>query len=210
MPVAITQALDRIDGAEFGLNGGHSPLFDPDAGDFRLTNKEVFLRLEQLFHVDMVAAPVGLHPEGMNGRAFSFIEHPALDKAVVGSDSHHAAEGVDLADEVAFRRSADRGVAGEVRDRVQRQGKENGFRAQTRRRHRRFDPGVSAADDRDIITFQLVRHKATVPFVWNRIYFPTQNFSKTSLTTVSLTFSPVRAKRADRALSSATSTASSV
>ena len=62
--------------------------------------------------------------------------------------AHQPAERVDLADQVALRRAADRRIARHVRDRVVRQRADRDGAAEARRGPRRLDPGVARADRR--------------------------------------------------------------
>ena len=162
--------LYRIFGPQFGADSGHVAIRDHHFGHFRLPEIEVFGRFQQLLHVKVVLRPVGLHPQAVDGRTFASVEHPALDEAPVGGNPHHPAQRVDLPHQMTFGSAADRRVAGEVRHRVQRQGKQHHLRPQLRRRHRRFNPGMSGADHRYIITFHWIRHIST-PFYFFGLSF---------------------------------------
>ena len=150
--------LYRVFGPQFGADSGHMAIRDHHLGHFRLPEIEVFGRFQQLLHVKVVLRPVGLHPQAVDGGAFASVEHPALDEAPVGGNPHHPAQRVDLPHQMAFGGTADRRVAGEVRHRVQRQREQHHLRPQLRRRHRRFNPGMSGADHRYIVTFHWIRH----------------------------------------------------
>ena len=85
----------------------------------RLLEREVWLTLEGLLHPEHVELLVGLGPRHLDGRALAGIEHPDLDEGAVDGAGHLAAEGIELADDVALGRAADRGVAGHQRDGVE-------------------------------------------------------------------------------------------
>lgn len=84
-----------------------------------LLEVEIFLLLDNLLHIDVIALPVRLHPQGVDGRAFAAVEHPALNKGSVRRLSHLAAQRVDLPHQMAFGGPADRRIAGHVGKAVQ-------------------------------------------------------------------------------------------
>ena len=59
-----------------------------------------------------------LRAQGVHGRALAAVEHAVLDAAGVRRAAHLAAEGVELAHEMALARAANGGVAGHVAHRV--------------------------------------------------------------------------------------------
>jgi hypothetical protein len=77
-----------------------------------LSEVEVGRCLEHRLHAELVSLLVGLSAEGLDGGALGGVEHADVGVGGVGVASHFAAEGVNLADEVAFRWSADGAVAG--------------------------------------------------------------------------------------------------
>ena len=71
----------------------------------------------------------------------------------VGDFAHDAAEGVDLADQVAFGDAADGGVAGHLRNQVQVHGDHGGPQPNAGAGAGGFAPGVARADDNDVVPF---------------------------------------------------------
>ena len=67
-----------------------------------------------MLHVLPVFHPVGLSPEGMDGRAFATVEHPVLDAGMVGRRPHLAPQRVQLPHQVPLSGAADGGVAGHI------------------------------------------------------------------------------------------------
>ena len=74
-----------------------------------------------LLHPGAVAPLVGLRARRPDRRTAAAVEQLELDAGRVDRAAHQAAERVDLADEMAFRRSADRRIARHVRDGAVRQ-----------------------------------------------------------------------------------------
>ena len=78
------------------------------------------------------------------------MQHAELDAGFVGDEAHQAAEGVDLADDLALAEAADGGVAGHAAEGGAVVGDEDRARTKIRRRPGGFRAGVSAADDQDV------------------------------------------------------------
>ena len=68
--------------------------------------------LQQLQHLAGVLAFVGLGAQGPNGRAPAGVEHPLLQRGGIGQSADHAAEGIDLMNQLALGRTAHRRVTG--------------------------------------------------------------------------------------------------
>ena len=86
---------------------------------------------------------------------------------MVGRYSHHTAHRVDLPDKMAFRRPANRRIAGKIGDCIQCQSKQHRFGAEPRSRHSGLYSGVAAADHRYIIAFHLITHilNISLPYI---------------------------------------------
>ena len=67
------------------------------------------------------------------------------------SFAHDAAEGVDLAHQVALGDASDGGVAGHLRDQVEIHGDHGGPQTHARASAGGFAPGVTGADDHDVV-----------------------------------------------------------
>src|SRR6185437_4527484 len=62
-------------------------------------------------------------------------------------------------------------IAGHLPDGVQILGQHHRAAAQSRRGHRRLDPGVSSADDEDLVAFWVDKHLHNLSPVWSKINF---------------------------------------
>ena len=83
---------------------------EADGNDLRLMQHEIFLRLQRLLHDFLIAPPVGLHAQRVDGGAFAAVEHPELDARGVRRFAHLAAERVELTDKgcrACYRRCRD-------------------------------------------------------------------------------------------------------
>ena len=131
---------------------------DDEVDDFGLLDEEVGDGFELFAHADAVEGLVALGAGAPDGGAAGGVEQAELDAAGVGDFAHDAAEGVDLADEVALGDAADGGVAGHLRDEVEVQGEEGGAQAHARGGGRGFAAGVAGADDEDVELFGKARY----------------------------------------------------
>ncbi len=123
---AAAAALD----ADGVADAGAPVALDEQAADARLAEPQVRLLLEQELHRPRVEPAIGLGAGRVDGWAAAAVEHAELDARRVGHDAHHAAEGVNLADELAFRQPADGRVAGHLGDGVEVDRQEQRLRAQ--------------------------------------------------------------------------------
>ena len=73
-----------------------------------------------------------------------------MDSYGVGDFAHDAAEGIDLADQVAFGDASDSGVAGHLCDQINVEGVEGGLQAHAGASNSSLAAGVSGADDCDV------------------------------------------------------------
>ena len=108
-----------------------------------------------MLHVVAVSTAVNLRAQGVHGRTFAEIEDTALQRVAVSRFAHLAAEGVNLPHEMAFGRAADRGIARHIADPVKVDCKN---RSEPSRSERRFNAGVTGADDSDIVVFCKIFH----------------------------------------------------
>ncbi len=95
---------------------------------------------------------VALRARRPHRRPAAGIQQPKLDADGVRDLAHHAAQRVDLANQMALGDSADRRIARHLRDQVQIHRDHRRLQAQTGARARRFAAGVSGADDDHFIT----------------------------------------------------------
>ena len=94
------------------------PVLHAKIDDLRLAQQQIFLPLKRVLHHALVAPPVGLRAQRPDSGALAPVEHPVLDAGFIRRLCHLAAEGVELAHEMALSRAADGGVAGHIAHRV--------------------------------------------------------------------------------------------
>ena len=131
-------------------HGGHAAILAADLRHLRLTQGQVFLPFQCVLHHLLIFPAVRLSPQGPDCGAFGTVEHAVLDAGAVRRTGHLAAQSVQLPHQMTLAGTADGGVAGHVAYRVQIDGEADGAHAQTRRRQRRLDAGMSGADDGDV------------------------------------------------------------
>ncbi len=119
--------------------------------DHGLLEVQVRDGFECLLHDLGVQALVGLGTQRLDGWAFAFVEQPDLDEGAVGDAAHEPAQRVDLADEVALGRPADRGVAGHVGQFVEVDREQQGAAAHAGGGVRGLAAGVPGADHDDVV-----------------------------------------------------------
>ena len=122
-----------------------------DLGAFPLDKVQPFTPIENAAHIGAIGHPVGLGPGGVDGGALPPVEHPELQAGLVGGAAHLAPQGVDLPDQLALGRPADRGVAGHVAHPVQTGADAQGPGPQAGRGQGGFDARVTGPDDGEII-----------------------------------------------------------
>jgi hypothetical protein len=120
---------DGRGGAEFGAiaeaeagdsAGGLSLLLlQQQVGNFCFEQRQVGRSFQQFAHAGAVEGLVALRTRAPDGRSTAPVEQAELNAGGVGDDSHHAAERVDLAHQVALGDAADGRVAGHLGDVVE-------------------------------------------------------------------------------------------
>ena len=107
---------------------------------------QVRFRFQHLAHADAIELLVGLGARRPYGRPAAGVEQAELNAGGVDHLAHQAAQGVNLAHQVALGDAADGGVAGHLRDEVQVHGAERRAQPHARRRHSSLATGVAGAD----------------------------------------------------------------
>ena len=153
------QRVARVRVAVLERQADDAAVLDEDAAGPADQPLDVRLRLERALHPLAVDLLVRLRARRPDRGSAAAIEQLELNPGRVDRAAHQAAERVDLANEMALRRAADRRVARHVRDRVGRQRAEPDVRAETRRRIRRLAPRVPRADDDHV---EAVFHEITL------------------------------------------------
>lgn len=144
--LATVGQFDTLDLSPFVL------LCNEELGDFGLEDAEVGFLLEDLLHADAVELFVALSAGAPDGGAAGGIEETELDADVISDFAHQSAEGIDLADEVAFGDAANGRVAGHLRNEVGIHGDDAGLKAHSGTGARGFATGVTGADDEHVVS----------------------------------------------------------
>jgi hypothetical protein len=168
-------AEESAGGDDDGAGGNFAARFEEDAGNSgALTGGDKAVNDagndgevraifgEKLLHLLRVFVFVSLGARRLNGGALGAIEHAELDAGGVDGEAHEAAEGIDLADHLAFGEAADGGIAGHAADGGGIHG-DHGDGAAIAEEVRcgpcGFRPGVAAADDDDV---KMMGHRWTL------------------------------------------------
>ncbi len=133
-----------------GDHAGDGPVLRQDVHHLRLLDPQVLLALQGVLHDLLVLPPVGLGPQGPDGRTLPPVEQPVLDTGPVRRLSHLAPQGIQLPDQVALAGAPDGGVAGHVAHRIQVDGEAQGAHAHPGGGQRSLDARVAGANDGDI------------------------------------------------------------
>ncbi len=139
--------------------GDHSPHpapFGPDGHYLGLMDGQAGGPFQGVLHPDIVAAAVGLHPQGVDGGALAPVEHPALEGGGVGGQAHKPAQSVHFPHQSALGRPSDAGVAGHIAHGVQAHGKDRGAGSQPGGRVGGLDPRMARADHDHVIVSKMV------------------------------------------------------
>ena len=177
-PRSDDNSAHRVYGARVCRDGGNMAVRKADGNDLRLMQHEIFLRLQRLLHDLLIAPPVGLYAQGVDGGAFAAVEHPELNARSVRRLAHLAAEHIKLADEMPLARAADGGVARHVADAVEIHREAHGAQPEPRRGERGLDARVTGADNGNIkfsgvvgfhaflsaISFKIARMSVSQPY----------------------------------------------
>ncbi len=104
---------------------------------------------------------VGERAQRAHGRALRFVQEARVQRHAIRHAPHRAAEGVDLAHELALRAPSDRRVARERADAFGIAGDEQRLGAEPRRGERSLEAGMAAADDdhRGVVAAQHRTHR---------------------------------------------------
>ena len=138
-------------GAVFELDADDACVLDQDGADPAHDPVDVGLPFESRPHPGAVPALVRLRPRRLHGRPAAAVQQLELDRGGVDGLAHQAAEGVDLAHEVALGGAPDGGVARHLPHRLPRQRAQPHRTPQAGGSVRRLDAGVSGPDDDDVV-----------------------------------------------------------
>ena len=116
--------LGPIFPVELGHHALDSPLLHLDGNDFRLMDGKAGRQLQRVLHIFVVSLAVGLDAQGVDGRALTLVQHPALQISSIRRQAHHTAKSVQFTHQRTFCSSTDAGVAGHIADGIQTHGKD--------------------------------------------------------------------------------------
>ena len=139
---------------------GDPARLDLDRLDHLLAEREVLLALDGELGQKLVGFLVALGTRTMHRRPLASVEQAELDRRGVGKDSHRAAQGIDLADDLTLGHAANRRITAHLAHCVAIQGEQGGAQAHPGCRQRRFEPGMPGSyhDDVKSIRVLLPRH----------------------------------------------------
>jgi hypothetical protein len=91
------------------------------------------------------------------GRPLAPVEQPKLNSGVVGNDTHHAVQCVNLPDQMPFSKASNCGIAGHDADVIARKRYKRGSGSKARRNMRRFRSGMTTTynDNVEILMFHV-------------------------------------------------------
>ncbi len=134
-------------------DAGGAARLDIQSGHFGLFDADIRFLLEDLAHASSIQLLVHLSARRPNGGSAAGVEQPELDAHRVGHFPHHPTQRVDFAHQVTLGNAADGGVAGHLRDQVQVHGDDGRLQTHSRGGAGGFTPGVTGADDNDVVAF---------------------------------------------------------
>ena len=147
-------ADDRCFAWMIGTGSGDHPLdlaiLYIDIDDFALADLETFLFLQCVLHRLLVSELVRLRTQRVDRRSLARVQHAGLDIGLIDILAHLPAQGIDLTDQMAFRRAADAGVAGHHCDTVQIDSKHDAGQAHARDSKSCLTSRMAASDDCNI------------------------------------------------------------
>ena len=106
---------------------------------------------QRLFHQAVIEVFILLPAQRLHRRALAAVEHTHLQKRLVRIHAHFAAQRVDLAHEMPFRRAADRGVARHKGDAVEIEGEHRRFQTRAGEGEGGFAARVPRADHHGVV-----------------------------------------------------------
>ena len=124
---------------------------DDEVLDRLLLEVQPLLVLEDLLHHLPVQAPVSLRARRPYRRSLAGVQGTEMNPGAVDRRGHCAAHGVDLPREMPLADSADGGVAAHLPEGLEALRQQQRTRTAASGSEARFRPGVTAADDNDIV-----------------------------------------------------------
>jgi hypothetical protein len=133
------------------LNPSDTTIRNGETRDLSLHDSQIRLLLQYLAHLKPIKLLITLSARRPNGRTAAGIQQPELYAGGIRDLTHHPAQRVDFAYEMALRNSADGRIAGHLRDQVDIHRDHRGPQTQTSARARSFTTSVSGSDHNHLI-----------------------------------------------------------
>jgi hypothetical protein len=146
----LTRNGPPISQQDAGSPMGHA-ILDHQLSDLGLQDPQVRFPLQDIAHANTILLLVALRARRPDGGPAAGVQQPELDADRIRHLAHHAAERVDLADQVALRDTAHGRIAGHLRDEIQVHGDHGGTQAHSGARPRSFATGMPGADNDHVI-----------------------------------------------------------
>jgi hypothetical protein len=121
--------------------------FHDEVATLLLEQGEVGLVFELVADESLVELAIRLDARGAHCRALAGVERARLDRCGIGGARHHAAQSVDLLDQVAFANAADGRIAAHLAQGLDGLGQQQRARAHARGREGSLGTGVPATHD---------------------------------------------------------------
>ena len=149
----------RMEGqAGLGDRAADGAVLDDQIIDGSLEQRQVGLRFHRTADRTAVQRTVGLAARGAHGRPLRRIERAPLDAGAVGGPGHHAAQRIDLLDQMTLADAADGRVAAHRADRFHVVRQQQRARTRAGRSERCLGAGMAAADDDDVVVVEAGAH----------------------------------------------------
>src|SRR5579871_740044 len=137
--------------------------FEHQRFDDFLAKRQSGLGFDMMFHRELVELLVCLGAGRVHGWAFGAVQHAKLNARGVDYFAHRAAEGIDLAHDLALGNPADGRIAAHLRHGIGAHRQEGSAKAHARGSECRFDTGMARADDNHIKFEDELRHNSREP-----------------------------------------------
>jgi hypothetical protein len=138
-------------------NTGRTPRLDQKIVGFRLDYFQVWNGANRSLHCPRIELSVNLRARATHGGAFSAVKKAELDAAKIADSAHKAIESVDFANEMAFPKPANGGIAGHCTNGAESVRNKRRFGAHTGRCGSSLTAGMPATNHYDV---ESVRHHA--------------------------------------------------
>ncbi len=149
--------------AGHGDDAVYAATLDHKIGHFLLEYREIRLALEHRANLAPIQRAIGLRARGAHRGTLARVQRAELDARAIDRARHRAAEGVDLAHEVALADAADRRIAAHRPERLDGLRKEERAPAHPGRGECGLGAGVAATDHDDVEDFHRLQRLDAKP-----------------------------------------------